>query len=228
MASKPTLIEYASREAMAARMGDLIEARLARGGALAVSGGSTPEMLYKDLAGRNLDWAAVTIVLVDERWVPADHPRSNEAFVRNAFARASDAKIIGLFNGAASPDAGAGAASKKIREVQKPFDVVVLGMGPDGHTASWFPCADGLEATLNSSDDVCVVTAKKSDVTGDEVDRITLTLSAIHDAGLIILMMTGDKKRATFEDALKPGSIKAMPVRAILRARPDMSVCWAP
>ena len=228
MASRPELIEFASREAMAARIADLIEARLDSGGALAVSGGSTPKTLYEGLASRKLPWSEIDVVLVDERWVNASHPRSNEAFVRKAFARANGAPITGLYNNANGPSDGVVDIATDLERIRIPFDAVILGMGDDGHTASWFPHAAGLETALSSNGMVCAVRAKRSDITGEEVDRMTLTLAAIKDAKVIVLLLAGTSKRATFEEALRDGPVEDMPVRAILRARPDLWVCWAP
>lgn len=234
MASNPPVIEFASREAMAARLADLVTEAALHGSLcdghadLALSGGSTPQALYEAFAARDLPWAQMRITLVDERWVPLSHPRSNEAFIRNAFQAAEGAKITGLYNGAAAPHGGVGALEGVLDARQKPFDVVVLGMGGDGHTASWFPHAEGLSEALETDAGVCAITAQKSDVTGDEVERITLSLSAVAAARLVVLMITGDEKRTAFERASEAGPVEDMPVRAILRARPDLWLCWAP
>lgn len=234
MAAEAELISFESRTAMASRLADVIEAQLARSLAekeratLAVSGGSTPKALYETLAARDLPWNNIRLTLVDERWVPSDHPRSNEAFVEGSFAAASGVRVQGLYNGAASPHDGVASVAETLDGLQKTFDVVVLGMGDDGHTASWFPHAEGLTDALAGDAWVCAVRAMQSDVTGEEVDRLTLTLSAIKDARLIILLLAGETKRRTFERALEDGPVEDMPVRAILRARPDLWVCWAP
>lgn len=234
MASRPELITFASREAMAARVADLIESTILSApfadvqGELAVSGGTTPKALYENLAKRDLPWPQIRLTLMDERWVPVDHPRSNERFIRKAFAAANNVRITGLYDGAATPREGAVDANRILDGYQKPFDTVILGMGDDGHTASWFPHADGLEMALGGSERVCAVRAIKSDVSGEELDRITLTLSAVRDARIILLLLAGEPKRETFARALEPGPVEDMPVRAIMQARPDMWVCWAP
>ncbi len=219
---------------MAERVADLVAlacqsaAPRNAGAEIAVSGGSTPMAMYENLAARPLDWNRHRLTLVDERWVPIDHPRSNEAAIREGFAAAEGLRIAGLFNGAATPAAGLANAEKMLDSRQKKFDAVILGMGDDGHTASWFPHAEGLEAALSGDSLVAAIRANKSAVTGAEVERLTLTLRAIRDARIIILMTAGAEKRATFERALQPGPVEDMPVRAILRARPDLWACWAP
>jgi 6-phosphogluconolactonase len=119
--------------------------------------------------------------------------------------------------------------STRIAGIMRPFDVVILGMGADGHTASWFPGADGLGAALDEkAPDIVAVRAKQSLITGEHIDRLTLSLRAIRDARVIILLISGNEKRRAFERACGEGGVDEMPVRAIIRARPDMWVCWAP
>jgi len=234
MGSEPGLISFSSREQMADRVADLVELSITSApfadvaGEIAVSGGSTPIAMYEALAGRALNWKCHRLTLVDERWVPLDHPRSNEAAIRKAFAAADGLRIDGLYNAAPTTADGLARAELMCDTRQKPFDAVILGMGADGHTASWFPHAEGLAAALSGDNFVAAVRAKKSAVTGDELDRLTLTLWAIRDARIIILVMSDEAKRVTFEKALQPGPVADMPVRAILRARPDLWACWAP
>ncbi|MEL6362557.1 MAG: 6-phosphogluconolactonase [Pseudomonadota bacterium] len=234
MATNPQIVTFADRESMAARVADLVEGAARTGlgefgqAELALSGGSTPKALYSALAARNLSWDRVRLTLVDERWVPTNHPRSNEAFVREAFSGARDVQVSGLFNGAPSPSDGLTQGIEAMAEPARNFDAVILGMGDDGHTASWFPHADGLDRALEANDKLTAITAEKSAVTGDEVDRISLTLSAIRPAGLVILLITGETKKEVLLRALMPGPIEDLPVRAILAARPDMWICWAP
>lgn len=233
MAFEPRLIQFATREAMAARVADLVELAICSApfqngkGKVAASGGSTPIAMYETLAARKLDWKQHRLTLVDERWVRLDHPRSNEASIRKAFAAADGVRIDGLFNGA--PTAADGlAGAEMLLDARKPFDAVILGMGDDGHAASWFPHAEGLDDALSGDSLVAAVRARRTAVTGEEVERLTLTLRAIRTARLIILMMAGETKRATFEKAVRTGPVEDMPVRAIMQARPDLWACWAP
>lgn len=237
MASEPDLIAFASQGAMAERLADLVAMALDRGvsaqglASIALSGGATPAALFDQLSRKDVDWSNVGVTLVDERWVAPSHPASNEGLVRRTLLkeRASAARFVGLWSEAPSAELGAGDAIDRVRGLVRPFEVVILGIGADGHTASWFPQAKGLAAALGDSAPIVVaVKATKSAATGDDVERLTLSLRAIRDARLVILLMTGDEKRRAFAQACRKGAVDDMPVRAILRARPDIWACWAP
>ena len=237
MGSEPALIQFASSDQMAARLADLMQGAIERAVAaqglstIAVSGGSTPSLLYLALASRNIDWPNVAVTLVDERFVPPSAAGSNEAFLRSTFLQgnAGRARFVGLWSAAPSLDAAAAEADGRIRGLVRPYDVVVLGMGHDGHTASWFPHADGLNLALSPGAPlVAPVRAKKSESAGDFPERLTQTLRAVADARLVILLMTGAGKRKAFESFAGEGHVEDAPVRAILRARPDIWACWAP
>lgn len=237
MGSDPALIEFSSAAAMAARLADLMQCAIDRAVAaqglatIALSGGSTPSPLYHALAARKVDWPNVAATLVDERFTPPSAPGSNEAFLRSTFLHgaAGRTRFVGLWNDAGSLEAAASAANARLRSLVRPFDLVVLGMGLDGHTASWFPKADGLDAALAADAPLVVpVRARRSDVTGDHTERLTLSLRAVADARVVVLLLTGAEKRAAFEKFAGAGPVEAAPVRAILAARPDLWACWAP
>lgn len=200
---------------------------------LALSGGSTPIPLYAELALEPLEWGKVCFALVDERWVDADHPASNETAIRSALAPAlaAGAMLIGMKNSSANAHEGLPACLDAFDALPLPFDLVLLGMGEDGHTASWFPHAHGLEDALAQDAPRCAaVIAKPSKVTGDNTERMTLTLPAVASARDIVLLITGDSKRHVFEIAIKhPRNIFDMPVRALLAddAAP-IEVWWSP
>ena len=198
--------------------------------ALAVSGGSTPGDLYRLLSKKPLDWKRVSTWLVDERWVEPGDALSNESFVRRTLAQnaAHDVEFEGLWTNVPSFGEAAAAASDVFLRSQVRFDVVVLGIGIDGHTASWFPHSQGLGEALSDDRKICAIRAIKSEVTGECVERLTMSLGAIVDAGLICLVMAGEDKRVAYRAAIEDGPVEDMPVRAILNARSDTYVCWAP
>jgi 6-phosphogluconolactonase len=229
------LTEHADGEAMASLLADRIRddlsrALLERGTAvLAVSGGSTPAALYKRLSGADIDWTRVTIVLVDERWVDFDAPGSNAHFIHDTLLQgaAAKAQFIGLKTAAETPLDARDEVEARLADIGEP-DVVVLGMGADGHTASWFPRAQGLDAALSMSGPrIAAVQAAQTDVTGPHTQRMTLTLGAIAPAERIVLMISGASKREALERALQDGPVADQPVRALLRARDlPLEVHW--
>lgn len=237
MDSRAGLIAFESRDAMACRIADVIEAQLGRAIAergrarLALSGGSTPAGLYAALSRRPIEWSRVTGALVDERWVRPGAPGSNESFVRDSLVRreAAGLDLIGLWSPAPSPAEGLTEAEKRLDALDGPFDAVVLGMGEDGHTASWFPHAEGLAAALSESGPrLAAVRAQPSRVAGEHLSRMTMTLGAVASAGFLCLLIAGEAKRAAFERANDDGPVEDAPARAILRRRPDLWVAWAP
>jgi 6-phosphogluconolactonase len=199
----------------------LAEALEARGHAsLAVSGGSTPKMLYEILGMQDLDWSKVTIVLVDDRWVEPGLAGSNESFVRKTLmsGRASIANFVGLKTKGETPHDGLAEARTRVATVNFPLDVVVLGLGNDGHTASWFPNASGLSEALEPlGEHVSAIDAAQSQITGPFTQRITLTRAAFANAGAIHVMFAGEKKRKTWAKAQGPGRVEEMPIRALIR-----------
>jgi 6-phosphogluconolactonase len=217
----------------ASRLADLIALQLACGVAerglatMALSGGSTPAPLYRALAERDADWPNIAATLVDERMTPPGSAGSNETFLRTTLLTGAAAamRFTPLYSNT-EPTAAADAASRALQPLVRPFDVVVLGMGVDGHTASFFPHADNLAAALSpTASPVVAVRAEKSAVTGDHLDRLTLSLREIVAARRIVLFISGEEKRAGFERA---AAGEDFPVSTVLRARPDLWACWHP
>jgi 6-phosphogluconolactonase len=208
-----------------------LEAGLAQNGKASwvVSGGSTPAPLFEAMSAEAIDWQNIHVALVDERWVESSHPRSNEAFMKGALDKdnSAAATFVGMKTEHASPWQAVEAENERFAALAQPFDSVLLGMGSDGHTASFFPAAQGLEAALDpdNKDLCCALTAHKSDVTGDEVDRMSITASAIISAKHVVLMITGDEKKRVLEEALDPNS--SLPVGRLARLAP-FDIYWAP
>lgn len=228
-------LSFDSRETMVAAITADTRARLEaalgkRGEARwAVSGGSTPAPLFAAMADADLGWHNVKVALVDERWVEADHARSNTAFLRRTLltGKAADAAFTPMKVPGDDPFAAAPIVDAAYKALD-PFDLVLLGMGPDGHIASLFPSAEGLEAAMQPDDVATVraIRANRSDVTGDEVLRLTLTLGALTRAGAVQLMITGDDKKAVYDAATDPSS--DLPIGRVARALGNrLSVYWA-
>ncbi len=219
--------------ALGLSVGAIAAGLAARGQALALlSGGSTPLPLYRALAATPLDWPRVTFALVDERWVGPDHPASNERAVRAAFAGtpAAQAAFVGLKTDAPSPAAALAGIEARVARLVWPADLCVLGMGPDGHTASWFPNAEGLsEALDDDAPRVAAIRARPSAVTGETIDRMTLTAPLVLSSRRLVLLMAGEDKRGAYGRARGSGPVDDMPVRALFGApRENVFALWAP
>ena len=233
-APAPRLVSAADAQAqaqiLAAAIAGELRSALARRAAasLVVSGGRTPAAMLAQLARQELDWARVQLTLADERWVEADDPASNETLVRASLLRerAAAAQLIGLKNAAATAAAGAAAAWRAIDAMAQPFDVVILGMGDDGHTASLFPGSAGLGAALDpAAPPGCV--AMQAPAAPRE--RLSLNLAALLRARRICIQISGAGKWQVYQRALAAGPVEEMPVRAVLR-QPSVpvDVYWCP
>jgi len=210
---------FADDEALANRLALYVAASLrqeiaAKGRAiLAVSGGTTPKKFFAHLSKQKLNWSQVTITLVDERQVDETSPRSNAKLVKAMLMQneASLANFVPLFE---NPTASSIAD----------FDVVILGMGNDGHTASFFPGGDTLaEALSDSAPPLLAISAPDS---GEP--RITWSLPKILAAKEILMHIQGADKWATLEKALSDGDVMDMPVRSVLRSPKPIEIYWCP
>lgn len=183
---------------------------------LAVSGGKTPIPLFTMLSEQDLEWNRIFITLVDDRWVDDTDDASNEKLVMTCLLqnKAKLANFVGLKNSCDNPFDGAQLTEKELTKVPMPLDVVILGMGEDGHTASLFPGAANLMAGLdmNSGRKVIGMTPLTA-----PLDRITLTLPTILDSKNIYLHLVGESKLDVLERAEKGDDIDEMPIRAVIK-----------
>lgn len=183
---------------------------------IAVSGGKTPIPLFKLLSQQDLDWHNVFITLVDDRWVDDTDDASNEKLVLTYLLqnKAKLANFVGLKNSCDNPFDGAEITDKILNKIPMPLDVLILGMGEDGHTASLFPGAANLRAGLDMKSGRKVV--GMTPLTAP-LDRITLTLPTILDSQNIYLHLVGESKIQVLQQAEKGDDINQMPIRAILQ-----------
>jgi 6-phosphogluconolactonase len=215
--------------ALARRVADALERRIRLDGkaALAVSGGRTPTRFFEALSSERLPWADVIVTLVDERWVPEDSPRSNAALVRRHLlqGRAGAAGFVPLWRATDTPEESLAGVSRAVSDLPLPFAAVVLGMGDDGHTASFFPGGDRLAEAVDPAGTAPVLPIR-APAAGEP--RITLTLPLLLAADTLSLHVEGDGKLEVLERARAGTDVAEMPVRAVLQADVPLSVFWCP
>lgn len=214
-------------ESLAQTIADRLRAAVAARdkGVLAVSGGSTPKLLFQTLAGLDLAWDKIAVTLVDERYVEETSPRSNAGLVKANLltGKSARARFLPLAMPLGDIGAARNAAEIGLRLVGLPIDVVVLGMGNDGHTASFFPDAKELDDLL---DPKATPLVSSVDAQSAGEPRLTLTLPPIASAHLIALHIEGAEKAATLEKALSPGS--SLPIRRVIdAAQMPVEIFWA-
>jgi 6-phosphogluconolactonase len=225
----PPLTTFADRDALMCATADRIAAALSQGIAqrgfacAALSGGGTPEPAYALLASQSLDWARIIFALVDERFVPPEHEGSNEKMLRRALAPAlaQGAKLLPMYVAGSTADAAA-SADQLYDSIF--IDIAVMGMGGDGHTASWFPGVAHEVLDLANPRTVIHVYAPQA---AGAPDRLTLTRVAYNRAGGALLLLTGEDKRARLAGALSE-PLEDAPVAALFApGSPPIETLWA-
>lgn len=226
--------DYATRDQLAEALAAGVSAKLAGGiatrghASLAVSGGSTPMRFFEVLSKAGLDWSSVMVLLVDERLVPPDHERANAGLVRRHLMqnRAAEARFVPYVVDGHTPAECARLSQAAFEQDGHRLDACILGMGTDGHTASFFPGGDRLAEALDPEGDDKVLPIFAE---GAGEPRLTLTLPPILDARFVALHIEGAEKRTTLETALGGTDVDAMPVRAVLhQTATPVHVFWAP
>lgn len=207
---------------------DLENAIKARGKAtLAVSGGSTPVVLFEQLSRSALDWAHITVTQVDERWVDGQHEDANARLISEHLLQhaAAAANFVSMKTPAASPFGAEAEAAEKLSAFANGIDVVVLGMGEDGHTASFFPAATTLAQALDPDGNaLCIAVTPPS----APHDRMTLSLPALLRAQHLYLHIVGEGKMAVLQQAGQPEKIEDLPIRSVMaQTEPPLQIYYA-
>ena len=194
---------------------------------IAVSGGSTPKVFFEKLSQRDIDWDKVSIIMVDERYVPPGDDRSNEKLIRDNLlqGKAASAKLVSFWQEGQNIDQ-AEATLDGILKAYPNIDITVLGMGLDGHTASFFPGGNNLEAATKTSCERAII---QMEAEGAGEPRLTLTLPVIVNSSYLVLHIEGDGKRDVLDQALNAELAEAPPIRTVIEAlNGSINLYWAP
>jgi len=216
-------------EALAENVSQILQSAITLRGkaSIAVSGGSTPKGFFKVLSNKAIDWKKVTITLADERWVDINVDASNTRLVHENLLqnKASAAKFFHLKQGEKLCEETLADLNLAAKNTLLPLDVVILGMGEDGHTASLFPCSEqisyGLDITNKNS-------LMKVEPKTAPHQRITFSFAALKQSKNVFLHLCGDNKKQVLDKALSTNDIFEMPIRAFLQGDGiDTQVYWA-
>ncbi len=226
------LYDFDSRTALDQDLADKVAGILADAvsengrASIAVSGGSTPKGFFNELSKKDLPWKDITITLADERWVNITEEASNTRLVHEHLMQnnAVAAKFFHIKQGDLLNNETLADLNLAARSTVLPFDVLILGMGEDGHTASLFPCSDEIHAALSkSAAPLLKVTPKTA-----PHDRITFSYSYLQQSKNTFLHIVGTGKKVVLEQALGGTEILEMPIRAFLQ-HPSLqtNIYWA-
>ena len=195
---------------------------------IAVSGGSTPKGFFKVLSQSDIDWSKVTITLADERWVPLDSDASNTRLVHENLLqnKAASAKFFHLKQGDEFSEETLNDLNIAANTTLLPLDVLILGMGEDGHTASLFPCSEQISAGLDSNNSNALLKVLPKTAPHQ---RISFSFAALSQSENTFLHLCGENKQVVLNQALQSKDEFEMPIRAFLHhPRVNTQIYWAP
>ncbi len=198
-----------------------------RKASMALAGGTTPGPVYEILSNLPAPWEKVSLTVTDERWVSPEDPASNEYLIRDQLIRrrAAEATFVPFKTNHARPAAAAATTERRLAPLF-PFDICLLGMGPDGHIASLIPGAEGFDTGSDPDFEkkLCGVHAHGA---AGSADRLSLTMHGILSSRRIILLFMGQEKLNIFNEA-KEGR-GTSPVRHLLaQKKTPVHTFWAP
>lgn len=215
-------------ESLADKVANILTAAVeAKGKAsIAVSGGSTPKGFFQALSKKKLAWQAITITLADERWVDITSNDSNTKLVHENLLQneAVNANFFHLKQGDNLTDETLADLNAAAAQQLLPLDVLILGMGEDGHTASLFPCSDEITQCLAKDSEALIKVTPKS----APYQRISFSFASLSQSKNTFLHISGASKKQVLAAAIAGQECREMPIRAFLQA-PDVNtqVYWA-
>jgi 6-phosphogluconolactonase len=193
---------------------------------LVVSGGRTPAELFNSLSKANLEWDKIDITLADERWVENADDASNEKMLRAKLLinNAANANFIPLKTQHSDATDAVLTCTANLQKIHTPFDVLILGMGEDGHTASLFPCSEQISQGLDLESGNVFIAVQPTTAPNQ---RMSLTLPALLNSNQIFLHLTGESKKDVLQTVLSDDDALVMPIRAVINSA-DVELLWAP
>ena len=217
-------------DAVAGDVGFIIESAIdARGSSLiAVPGGSTGPAIFPKLARQSLPWKKLTIVPTDDRLVPMDDERSNIRGIAKTFLPLG-ARVVPIAADIQDPKLAGNSADARLQDLPWPPDLVWLGMGSDGHTASIFAGPD-MQDALDAPKARRAVGVTPDPMPADvPMPRVTLTRAAILSARTVTITITGQQKRELLEQAIADGQSSRLPIgRVLAEAEQPIDIHWCP
>ena len=191
---------------------------------LVVSGGSTPRGLFAHLANADIEWSRVTITLADDRWVNHDHDDSNEKLLTQTLltGTASAAQYRSLTPCYPNVDANLKDVIATLDDFDT-YDLVILGMGGDKHTASLFPCCEEIDEGLATN-----ASALMTHPTTAPHARISQSLKRLKNSRKGIIHIVGEDKRLVFEEALSTQPAKKAPIAQFAAPNGNFELWYAP
>lgn len=219
--ANPDLLAQAAAAAVQAALSAAIAERGAA--VLVATGGRSPAPVYDLLAQAPLGWGSVTVTLSDDRFVPPTSLESNERLVRERLlvAKAASAQFTPLSFDVANVKEAALRAEPGVKALA-PYDVMLLGMGEDGHVASLIPGSPVMDEGINPAGQrFCL--GVPAGVGSPPVARVTMTMPALLQARLTLVLISGETKREIIESGA------GLPVHALLeQAKAPVRVLWTP